>query len=346
MSILTILFTVLAIVIIGYLIFINSAPALPKNIDTLISQVQSAPIPEFTEGKTGTATNGSISIGYESIGNQATNKGTILLVNGHTQTLLDWPKYFYQHFIDAGYHVIRYDNRGIGTSDWIKDWNKKNPYLLKDMAKDGLAILDKLGIEKAHIIGMSMGGMIGQRLAISHPERVHSLTSIMSTGFYFDPKLVNVPRPFYRKLVAYTLKYISGLKKENIKMKYHYAIQQLLIGKGGYQLNTKYILQKALYDLRKRKGFNMKATDQHSLAIKASGSRYEELGKITAPTLVIHGKDDPLIEFPHAPKYASMIPNASTLFVAGMGHDIPEVHTPELVTNILKNIEKGATISA
>jgi len=338
MTILYILLTFLIIVLIVAYLFINSAPPLPKNIDEMIQQVKLEGIPEFITGRVGKAKNGAVSINYEVIDNSATEKETVILICGHTQILLDWPDYFYQPLVDAGYKVIRFDNRGVGESDWLPNYDKKQPYLLEDMAKDVIAILDTEKIDKAHVIGMSMGGMIGQRLAISHANRVLSLTSIMSTGFFFDPALTNVPRDFYKNLIAVSLKYPISSKKEATMLKLNLAIRQLQDGKGAYELDRKLVLQRSMYELNKRRGYNIKATDQHSLAIEKSGSRYEELGQIKAPTLVIHGTTDPLIKFEHAQKYAPMIPNAQTLFIEGMGHDLPLVYMPQMIHAILKNL--------
>ncbi|MFK7981706.1 MAG: alpha/beta fold hydrolase [Saprospiraceae bacterium] len=345
MTILYILITILAIVLIGAYFFINSAPPLPKNVDVMIQQVKSEGIPEFIKGRTEKTKNGEVTIGYEVIDSPKSNQETIVLICGHTQILLDWPDYFYQPLVDAGYRVIRFDNRSVGSSDWLPNYDKKKPYLLADMAKDIIAILDKENITKAHIIGMSMGGMIGQRLTISHASRVLSLTSIMSTGFFFDPKLTNVPKDFYRNLIAVSLKYPINSKKEATKLKLNLAIRQLQDGKGDYELDRKLVIQRGMYELNKRSGYNIKATDHHSLAIEKSGSRYDELGKISVPTLVIHGTTDPLIKFEHAQKYAPMISNATTLFIEGMGHDLPAIHTPKMIAAILVNLRKNQLIN-
>ena len=341
MTILYILLTILAIVLIGAYLFINSAPPLPKDVDVMIQKIKAEGIPEFITGRTDVAKNGEVTIGYEVIDSPAFNQETIVLSCGHTQILLDWPDYFYQPLVNAGYRVIRFDNRSVASSDWLPNYDKKNPYLLKDMAKDVLSILDKENIEKAHIIGMSMGGMIGQRLAISHAERVLSLTSIMSTGFFFDPALTNVPKDFYRNLIAVSLKYPIGSKKEATMLKLNLAIRQLQDGKGDYELDRKLVIQRGMYELNKRRGYNVKATDHHSLAIEKSGSRYAELGQISVPTLVIHGTTDPLIKFEHAQKYAPMIPNATTLFIEGMGHDLPLIYMPKMMKAILGNLVKA-----
>ncbi len=328
----------LLLLLIGFFLFVKSGIQLPKNIDTLISTLQKEPIPILIKGKTGKAKNGEVSIFYEAINGIDSSKETILLICGHTQTLLDWYPHFYQPLIDAGYQVIRFDNRGVGQSDWLTDWGKPNKYKLEDMAKDAIAVLDAVGVKQAHIIGMSMGGMIGQRLAISHSERVLSLTSIMSTGYFDDPTLVNVPPPFMRDIIRVTLRYAINKDREETKLKLHLAVRRMLQGKGGYAFDDTMVLKKALYEIRERNGYHVKATDQHSYAIKASGSRYEELSSIKVPTLVIHGTTDPLIDFPHAQKYAPMIPHADQLFIDGMGHDLPKVHMGTMMKAIFNNL--------
>ncbi|MEZ4954604.1 MAG: alpha/beta hydrolase [Saprospiraceae bacterium] len=318
--------------VIAFLIFIYSGPQLPAGSDEIIKAVMAEEVVDYSDGEKGYAKNGDISIYYECIGNN--KKGSILLITGLNSMLNDWRKYIYQPFVDAGYQVIRFDNRGVGNSDWMGNWDKRKPYILEDMATDGLAILDHLNIPQAHIVGLSMGGMIAQRIAISHSERVLSLTSIMSTGYYHDPELVNVPRRFLINLIRYIIRYGFNRTPENV-MKMHLGMRKQLEGNGDYELDVKELMQKSWYEIKSRKGFNPKVRNQHATAIKKSGSRYGELGKINAPTLIVHGKDDTLVKFEHAQKYAPMIPNAKTLFIDGMGHDLPKKYIGEIHTNML-----------
>jgi pimeloyl-ACP methyl ester carboxylesterase len=316
---------------------------LPVNVNSLINEIKKEELPEFVTGKTGFANNNDIKIAYEILDSKKPNGETIVLINGHGQSRLVWPTYFYQPFLDQGYSVIKYDNRGLGESDWIIDWSKESPYTLEDMATDAIAILDSLNIEKAHFIGMSMGAMISQRIAISYPTRISTLTSVMSTGFYDDPALVSVSKRFYSNIIAITLLYGRKLKTNSQKMKFFLSTQRLMQGKGDNTINDKEILQKAYFELKVRKGFNSKVSDQHSLAIKISGSRYEELKNIKTPSMVIHGINDPLIKIEHAKKYATLIPNAKTLFIKGMGHDLPEKYIPDIFKSILKIITLNST---
>ncbi|RMG76356.1 MAG: alpha/beta hydrolase, partial [Bacteroidetes bacterium] len=315
---------------------------MPPHIDALIREVQTEPLPEQMPGEKGSVENEGVRIVYEVI-NKGGPAGTVLLVQGLSSTMLEWPPWFYGALAEAGFEVIRYDNRGVGESDWmVERWAQGEKYTLEDMATDGLAILDHLGVEKAHIVGVSMGGMISQRIAISYPERVLSLTSIMSSGYFYDKTLPNVPPLFYLGFVKALMLYGRDLTKDENKLKLHLSIQEILKGKGGYELNHKAILQKSLYEITRRKGYNATARTQHGYAIKKSGSRYAELGSIKAPTLVVHGTDDPLVAFEHALKYAPMIPGAQTLFLEGMGHDLPQAYADRVLEGLLRHLKAAA----
>lgn len=321
--------------------YLNSGIQIPAETDQVIDEVLAENnLPKFVAGKTGLAKSGDINIWYESMMPEGTPKGTILLVMGYGTTILGWPAHFYQPLVDAGYHVVRYDNRGLGMSDWMKKWDKKNPYTLEDMAKDGMAVLDALDVEKAHIIGVSMGGMIAQRMAISHAERVLTLTSIMSSGYMGDPSLPPVAKSFQHNLVRMTLKYLIRSNSRKAA-KFSVGIRMALRGDGPYEVNLKDAVQKALYERHKRRGSNPKVRDQHGAAIAASGSRLQELKHLDLPILVVHGKSDPLVIFPHGEKSASMMPNAKTLWIEGMGHDMPEIYMEEIHEAILKNLAEG-----
>ena len=320
------------------ILFIYTGPKLPPGTNDIIKEIQSNGVAEFSTGKPGFAKNGRISIYYECIGEN--KNGAVLLINGLGSTLLDWRNYIYEPLANAGFQVIRYDNRGLGKSDWVKDWNKKNAYTLEDMATDGLAVLDHLNIQKAHVVGMSMGGMIAQRLAISHKNRVLSLTSIMSTGYYYDPDLVNVPAKFLKNFIRYYIRY--GLHRTEVNLlKMHVGIRKQLEGNGDYELDVRGTLEYAFYEIRKRNGYNKKVRDQHDLAIKKSGSRYNELPQLTIPTLIVHSTDDPLVKIEHRKKYAALIPHARKLFLVRMGHDLPRKYIGGILENMLINFAQA-----
>lgn len=316
--------------IIGFCTYVNSGIELPRETSKIVAEVvASENLPELITGETGIANSGDINIWYEIMNPEDSIRGTILLVMGHSSTALLWTAIFYQTFVDAGYRVIRYDNRDIGMSSWIENWDKNHPYTLEDMAEDGIAVLDAAKIDEAHIIGVSMGGMIAQRMAISHSKRVSSLTSIMSSGYMADPEIEPIPKTFTGQFTKLGLRYLLYNTEEN-SSKFFIGIQEILKGSGPYQIKTKEIAQRTLYELRNRKGFNQKAINQQAMAIEASGSRLDELGTITSPTLVIHGKSDPLVSIAHSQKYAPLIPNAEVLYIDGMGHDIPDLYMAQV----------------
>ena len=118
-------------------------------------------------------------------------------------------------------------------------------------------------------------------------------------------------------------------------MKFFLGTQQALKGNGPYELNSKKAAEIMRYEVKNRRGFNQNAMEHHGLAIETSGSRLEELSNISMPTLVVHGKSDPLVIFDHALKYAPRIPNAKTLYIDGMGHDIPALYINQVVGGIL-----------
>lgn len=325
--------------IIGLIIYVNIGVELPSDTDQVVTVIlANDDLPEFFKGKTGFAKNGDVTIWYEVMGDLDPTRETILLVRGSSAPALKWNSNFYQPFIDSGYQVIRYDNRGVGESSWIADWSKDNSYSLEYMAEDGMAVLDAAGVEKAHLIGKSMGGMIAQRMAISHDDRVLSLTSIMSSGYGQDETLPSISIEFKSNAFKLILKYQLINPNEANSMKFAVGISQLMKGDCPYELDTKLIAQKALYSVRKWGRGNPKVVEQHAQAIINSGSRLEELKNLSLPTLVIHGKSDPIVRFEHGQKCAALIPNADTLFIAGMGHDLPQIYMDQFHKAIFKNM--------
>jgi pimeloyl-ACP methyl ester carboxylesterase len=262
---------------------------------------------------------------YEAFGNP--NDQVVLLIMGLASQSLNWFPSFYEPIVEKGYYVIRFDNRDIGLSDWIdsKTW-ATNPYTLEDMAKDTTGLLDALNIKTAHIIGASMGGMIAQRIAISHPTYVRSLTSMLSAakansfGFNFSllPKVNIIQTP---SLVA-QLQFWKSLSSSRFsfnKQRYQELYQEGFIV---------------------RQGYNPNCLPHQFTAIQRSGSRMQELSSITAPTLVVHGTADPLIPEAHAAVYAQQIPHATYLALNGIGHEIPDGIASEVLTAIFDLFSK------
>lgn len=309
----------------------TSGPKLPHETDEIVERVINNPLPKLIVGENGYAKSGEINIWYESISPKEKPKGTILLIMGISNDAMGWPPKFIKAFVDSGYQVIRYDHRGTGMSDWLEDWDSDNPYSLKDMAGDGIAVLNAIGIEKAHVIGISMGGMIAQEFAIEHTDRVKSLTSMMSSGYVEDPELPAISGKIAKELIKVSLKYgIAGGDENMIKL--HLASRIILMGNATYDLNIKELSEHVLYSIKKRRGYNPNVSKQHQAAVLLSGSRYKKLKALSVPTLIVHGKSDPFIPIAHGKKCASFIPNADTLWIDNMGHDIPD----ELIETISK----------
>jgi len=226
----------------------------------------------------------------------------------------------------------------LGQSDWIKKWSKRNDYNLEEMARDALAVTSHLMIEKFHIIGYSTGGMIGQILAINHPEKIKTLTNLMSSGYLFDPE---AEKPDSKKIAMLRKLIFSYRNKErdiDKVLKFHFKLDHLWIGKDNYVHQQEKQIQKTLYEIKFRNGFNKKVFDQHRRAIKNSGSRYRKLKTIKVPTLLIHGSDDPLVKVSHSKKLASLIHGSRLVIIKGMGHDFNKNFKNRINSIILPHI--------
>lgn len=327
---------ILLIVIISFSIYIHtSLPSLPDDTNAIIENVIDSPLPEQVKGKEGFANSQGYSIWYESIEPEDSIKGNILLIMGIANDALAWPESFINAFTSKGYRVIRYDHRGTGMSDWIDDWNRDSPYSLADMAQDCNAILDSVGVDKTHVIGISMGGMIAQEFAINSPERTLSLASIMSSGNAVDPELPGLSQEVAFQLIKAYLKYGLYKSEENI-IKLNYTSRIILRGKANYNINYKEMAEQVVYNIRRRKGYNFNVSEQHQTAVYLSGSRYDKLKKLKMPTVIIHGTDDPFIPFEHGKKCASIIPHADSLWIDGLAHDIPDEFVDTIADKVLE----------
>ena len=317
-----------------------SGPDTPAHADRVIDEVLQAEPPELVTGRTGFAKNGNVSIWYEAKEPVEEAQGSIILIMGISADALGWPDHFLQELVAGGYRVVRYDHRGTGLSDWMEDWDARNPYSLDDMAADALAVLDGLEIERAHVVGVSMGGMIAQALAINHPERVLSLTSVMSSGHIEDPELPPLSKEVIHGLVRAHLKY-GLLATERNTVRLHLVARQMLLGQPITEEHMRIVAQQVVYTLRRRKGFNTNVSPQHVAATAASGSRHAALRRLTVPTLIVHGTADPFLPLAHGQKTADSVRHASTLWVPGMGHDLPREYSTLIVGRILEHANQA-----
>lgn len=304
--------------------------------DHFIQKARFSPIKELIVGETGFAFNGKVRLYYEIQRPKTTPKGSVLLISRNANTLLFWSQEFIEVFVKKGYNVIRFDHRGIGLSDHIEDWNKKNAYELEDMARDGMAVLDCLKVKNAHIVGASMGGMIAQRFAYLFPNVSLSLCSIMSSGYYYDPTLVALNSNMKRNFRELFLAFYRAKQNFDQQVRAHIMERNLWVGNGEYEIDIPEIINEVSYEIKFRKGYNKMSFTQHVTAIKKSGSFLEKLKEIKAPSLVIHGDSDPLIDISHAKKYLSCLKEGKSYYLSGMGHDIPKKYTPQILLQILK----------
>jgi len=285
---------------------------------------------------------------YETFGD-ASNP-PLLLIMGVGCQLVMWPDSFCQGLADLGFHVIRYDNRDVGLSSKIDEAGTPDimaavtaqlsgqpvtaPYSLDDMADDAAGLMDALGIDKAHVVGASMGGMIGQLVAIRHPGKVKSLVSIMSTTG--NPE---VP-PAKPEAMAALLTPPADTSRESL-------IQQgvnmwKVIGSPKYpgtEEELRSVATKSVDRMVCPEGFGRQV-----LAILAAPARNDALAKVTAPVMVLHGADDPLVPVEGGKDTADAIPGARLEIVEGMAHDFTEALVPvylDKVGGFVREVEAG-----
>jgi pimeloyl-ACP methyl ester carboxylesterase len=266
----------------------------------------------------------------------------MLLIMGLGAQMVLWDDDFCRQLAGRGFRVIRFDNRDIGRSSRLSGGKRLTPlellklrflkipvaapYKLGDMAQDTIGLMDVLGIKSAHLVGASMGGMIAQEIAISFPERVRSLTSIMSTTG--NPK---VPPPT-REAAAMLMAPPPATRDEYIA---RFAQTWKLLRVGSFPEDE--ARDRARAERCFERGLNPAGVGRQLRAILASGSRKQRLGAVKAPTLVIHGTVDPLVRPEGGKDTAASIPGAKLMMVEGMGHALPIPMWPQVIDAIDKH---------
>jgi pimeloyl-ACP methyl ester carboxylesterase len=262
----------------------------------------------------------------------------VLLVMGLGGQMIDWDDGFCSELAAQGYWVIRFDNRDVGLSTkfdsagipdvqaliqaQMQGKTIEAPYLLQDMADDSIGLLDVLGIEKAHVVGVSMGGMIAQEMAIRHASRVRTLTSMMSsTG---NPAFMT-PEP---DAMALLLSPPPKSRTEYIEKEIKYF--QVVSGEIPFDENRVRERAGKFFD----RGLSPAGSARQLAALIASGSRKDALKSVNVPTLVIHGDADPLAPVEGGIETADTIPGAERLIINGMGHSWPRTIWPLLIDAI------------
>lgn len=291
------------------------------------------------------ATPYGISIHYEDRG--ALDAPAILLIMGLGAQMTVWPEDFCNGLVQKGFRVIRFDNRDVGLSthidahtspNLVKTWmlsrmNKKvdTPYKIKDMVKDTISLMDGLNIKKAHIVGASMGGMIGQVLTAKHKKRVLSLTSLMSTT-----GRAGIPKANPRVLLHLSRR----PKKAKPEQAINYIVKMnQLIGSPAYPEEEDTLFEDARFNYERAQ--NTSGYKRQLLAVTATKDRRKLVKKIKVPTLIIHGTQDAMIPVRAAKTAARRIKRAKLKIIDGMGHNIPKALIPKLVKLISKHAKKA-----
>jgi pimeloyl-ACP methyl ester carboxylesterase len=277
---------------------------------------------------------------YETFGSQ--DDPAMLLVMGLGTQMLAWREEFCEELVKRGFFVIRYDNRDVGRStrfsgvkppgflELLRRKPRELAYTLDDMADDGMGLLDALGIERAHVVGASMGGMIAQVMAGRHPDRVLSLTSIMSTT---GGRFVGMQSP---RVVPYLLGRPPSDEDQYIE-----RARSLfdVIGSPGFDRDDDDFTDLARSSFQR--GISPSATGRQLAAIVGAGDRTRDLARIKAPTLVIHGSDDRMIALSGGKATAKAIPGAKLMVIEGMGHDLPRGAWDRIADAIAENAARA-----
>lgn len=283
-----------------------------------------------------------IRLAYELHGPE--NGTPLVLIQGLSMPLNAWPPAFVERLTDAGHRVLVFDNRDIGKSQTFDAHGTPNlvwaalrqrlhlpvraPYSLDDMAADTSGLMARVGMESAHVLGVSMGGMIAQLLAIHHPQRVRSLTSVMSTTG--NPRLPSPERHVVRQL-------ITRPKTDDLESRIAYSLGMWrTISSPGVEYDMEYVEQRmrAMYE----RGMTRGGVARQMIAIATAPNRVPLLRKLKTPTLVIHGKDDPLVPLAAGADTAGAIPDARFEVIEGLGHDLPPAFFDRITGLVIDHI--------
>ncbi len=280
---------------------------------------------------------GNVDIAWDSFGDP--HARPLLLIMGLGLQMIAWDDAFCQSLAARGFWVIRFDNRDVGLSTSFDAWGDPNPlqvfdelrkkhpvtppYRLRDMADDALGVLDTAGVQRAHVVGVSMGGMIAQELAIRHPERVATLTSIMSTTGATD-----VRGPSFETIAALLAPFPpdrAGFIRRSVELAH-------TLHGPGFPFEDERVRSVAArsFDRAYRPG----GVRRQLVAIWLSGDRTPALATLRVPALVIHGDADPLVPVDGGRATARAIPGARLEIIPGMGHELPRPVWPRVIDDI------------
>jgi pimeloyl-ACP methyl ester carboxylesterase len=266
------------------------------------------------------AKNAELSIYFETFGNIA--DPTLVLINGLGNQCIAYRSDFCELFVEAGFHVVRFDNRDVGLSS-----DGPEGYSLKDMASDAVAVLDDLAVKKAHVFGVSLGGMIAQTFAIEFPDRCASLISVMSTTGDSD---VGRPTDEARELLL-----TPGSTRRDLAIELHLAGKRVWGSPGHIDEASERTFAGEVFD----RACRPMGVGRQFKASRADRSRTERLRELDVPTLVIHGDCDTLIDISGGIRTAEVIPHARFLEIEGMGHDYPDYFWTNLVSAVREHCQ-------
>jgi pimeloyl-ACP methyl ester carboxylesterase len=280
---------------------------------------------------------GELELAYETFGDPG--DPAVLLIMGLGAQMIFWPEELCEALAASDNFVIRFDNRDAGRST-VLDASPPNfllvaageaeaPYLLQHMADDAVGLLDQLGIECAHVVGASMGGMVAQRVAIDHPQRVLSLASIMSTTG--DPEVGRTTPEAMEVLMTAPPTDRDGYIEGTV------TARGVIGSKPADEARTRDLAERS-YD----RGYHPDGTARQLAAIAASPDRAPELRELAVPTVVIHGADDPLIGVSGGEATAAAIPGSQLVVIDGMGHDMPVWAIDRIAGALIGNFERAA----
>ncbi|HEX2374829.1 MAG TPA: alpha/beta fold hydrolase [Actinomycetota bacterium] len=282
-----------------------------------------------------------VELEYETVGGPAGRP--LLLVQGLGAQLTSVEDGLCQELASRGFLVIRYDNRDAGLSTWFDDARPVNlaaiwagdhaslAYTLEDMADDAVAVLDAVGVEAAHVVGISLGGMIAQLLATRHPARVRSLASIMSTT---GDRAVGQPTGEAASVL------VASMPRDRERFLEQAVANARAISAGGaYPFDAEAVRRGAArnYD----RAYHPKGTGRQFAAILAAGDRTAALGQVRVPTLVVHGEEDQVIGASGGEATAAAIPGARLVRVPGLGHELPPGFWPALADALVENADRA-----
>jgi len=337
---------VLAICVAALIAYVRfGGPRIPDDLQMVIDDVVSSEVPELVLGSTGFATAGTTRLWYEDLTPPVPEVGTVLLIIGAGANALMWPRRFVDRLLGGGYRVVRYDQRDTGVSDRIEGWQRNDPYTVRDLAEDAVAVLDHLEIDQAHVIGLSLGGMVAQELAIRHPDRVASLV-LMSTS----------PGVTDESLPSISTRYVVGSAWAALPLlRYRIAggeanlvaavvAKMLTAGLRPNVDDVRDLGRHVIYDHRKRRGIDLAAAYHHQIAASAAPPRSEELAELRVPTLVVHGEADPILPVEHGRRLASTIPGARGIWLEGVGHAFPYPDRDDVMDSIVDYLQSAAVV--